>query len=908
MEFPAEIRALLSHDGLVITASARAARALRGRYADELEREGRRVWAAPQILDYDSWLQGLWRELLLAGQEDRLLLSPLQEQSLWLRIAAPAVRQRSLISSEGVAALAQQAYALLADYGAVDRLAGQPWGAPDSEVELFRQWARSFRAECARRGWIARGDLPVVLASALAEGQLALPAALGWLGFDRITAAQQSLIDAGERAGSVIRSLRGATPDALSSLYTAATLADELTACAHWCREQLEREPRLRIGVIVPDLHSNRAEIERTFLRVLAPEALSILAAPGPSLPFEFSLGAPLAHMPLPRSALLMLKWLLRPLPQAEISWLLLSGFFSAAGTSADDLAMAQWDAALRDSKLASTDIRLEQLIRHSASVRVALITRLRQAFDRLRKETAPATLRHWCSLAEELLDLSGWTGARAADSVQFQTWTAWQRLLEQVASLDLTTGRVDFPFFLRILEHAAAESIFAPESEEAPVQISGVYESSGQQFDALWFLNADDTQWPPRGRPHPLLPIGLQRDLNMPHATPEIDWRLAKEVTERIHGSAPTCVFSYAHQNETAEVRCSPLLQDLPPALIDGPTHLSGIYVPVLDTFSDDALLPWPIERPAGGQDVLAKQAACPFQAFASKRLGARELSSAERGLSPAQRGNLLHDALQSLWSKELPGHPPLRSRDDLIAAEMNGTLQPLISEHVRVAMREISAFGVEAWQQAYLHAEESRLVALVTEWLALERGRMPFTVEACEERLDVTVGELKLRVRADRVDQVAGGRLLLDYKTGLVTPNKWEGERPQEPQLPLYAAYGGIDDLVGALLAQVRSGDTCFKGRVREAELNLYATIKPGSPLRKEPYSDELRDTWRVTLAALAESFTRGEAQVDPKEYPKTCQYCAFPSLCRVAETAAALRLEEAENDETTEGQGDA
>ncbi|MGI8770307.1 MAG: PD-(D/E)XK nuclease family protein [Acidobacteriaceae bacterium] len=908
MESPAEIRALLSHDGLVITASARAARALRGRYADELEREGRRVWAAPQILDYDSWLQGLWRQLLLAGQEDRLLLSPLQEQSLWLRIVAPAVRQRSLISSEGVAALAQQAYALLADYGAVDRLAGQPWGAPDSEVELFRQWARSFRAECTRRGWIARGDLPAVLASALGEGQLTLPVALGWLGFDRITAAQQSLIEAGERAGSVIRYLRGATPDAQSSLYTAATPADELTACAHWCREQLEREPRLRIGVIVPDLRNTRAEIERTFLRVLAPEALSILAAPAPSLPFEFSLGAPLAHMPLPRSALLMLKWLLRPLPQAEISWLLLSGFFSATSTSADDLAMAQWDAALRDSKLASTEIRLEQLIRHSASVRVALIVRLRQVFDRFRKETAPATLRHWCSLAEELLDLSGWTGARSTDSVQFQTWTAWQRLLEQAASLDLTTGRVDFPSFLRILEQAAAESIFAPESEEAPVQISGVYESSGQQFDALWFLNADDTQWPPRGRPHPLLPIGLQRELNMPHATPEIDWQLAKEVTERIHASAPTCVFSYARQNETAEVRCSPLLQDLPPAFIDGPTHLSGIYGPVLDTFSDDALLPWPIERPAGGQDVLARQAACPFQAFASKRLGARELSSAERGLSPAQRGNLLHDALESLWSNELPGHPPLRSGDDLIAAAMNGTLQPLIAEHVRVAMREISAFGVEAWQQAYLRAEESRLVALVTEWLALERGRMPFTVEACEERLDVTVGKLKLRVRADRVDQVAGGRLLLDYKTGLVTPNKWEGERPQEPQLPLYAAYGGIDDLAGALLAQVRSGDTCFKGRVRDAELNLFPILKPGSPLLKEPYSDELRDAWRDTLETLAESFTRGEAQVDPKEYPKTCQYCAFPSLCRVAETAAALRLEEAENDETTEGQGDA
>jgi ATP-dependent helicase/nuclease subunit B len=104
------------------------------------------------------------------------------------------------------------------------------------------------------------------------------------------------------------------------------------------------------------------------------------------------------------------------------------------------------------------------------------------------------------------------------------------------------------------------------------------------------------------------------------------------------------------------------------------------------------------------------------------------------------------------------------------------------------------------------------------------------------------------------------------------------------------------------------VRSGDACFKGRVRDAELNLCATLKPGSALLKEPYSDELRDTWRATLKALAESFTRGEAQVDPKAYPKTCQYCAFPSLCRVAETSATLRREDSDNDDANEGHGDA
>ena len=58
-------------------------------------------------------------------------------------------------------------------------------------------------------------------------------------------------------------------------------------------------------------------------------------------------------------------------------------------------------------------------------------------------------------------------------------------------------------------------------------------------------------------------------------------------------------------------------------------------------------------------------------------------------------------------------------------------------------------------------------------------EAKRAPFTVEATEKVLDnVSVGGLKLRLRADRVDRVSDGkRLLLDYKSGEVATKDWEG-----------------------------------------------------------------------------------------------------------------------------------
>ena len=59
-----------------------------------------------------------------------------------------------------------------------------------------------------------------------------------------------------------------------------------------------------------------------------------------------------------------------------------------------------------------------------------------------------------------------------------------------------------------------------------------------------------------------------------------------------------------------------------------------------------------------------------------------------------------------------------------------------------------------------------------------------------------------------------------------------------------------------------------------------------------------------WRNDLEELANAFARGDASVDPKNYPKTCDLCAQRILCRV-DARTLLQLEEfqAEEDEAAE-----
>ena len=66
------------------------------------------------------------------------------------------------------------------------------------------------------------------------------------------------------------------------------------------------------------------------------------------------------------------------------------------------------------------------------------------------------------------------------------------------------------------------------------------------------------------------------------------------------------------------------------------------------------------------------------------------------------------------------------------------------------------------------------------------------------------------------------------------------------------------------------------------------------PTSPTRSLPgaqligaYNHDLVEQWRGTLLNLSESFVRGEAQVDPHVYPKSCQYCPLDGVCRVVES---------------------
>src|SRR5690606_33249085 len=105
------------------------------------------------------------------------------------------------------------------------------------------------------------------------------------------------------------------------------------------------------------------------------------------------------------------------------------------------------------------------------------------------------------------------------------------------------------------------------------------------------------------------------------------------------------------AHQHDE-EFRCSPLVQHLQPIEVKlQQQSVASVLMdasPEMEQFEDpEMVLPAGNHPQHGGTAVLKDQAACPFRAFATHRLNAREMEVPQTGLTLRERGNIIHEVM---------------------------------------------------------------------------------------------------------------------------------------------------------------------------------------------------------------------------------------------------------------------
>jgi len=406
---------------------------------------------------------------------------------------------------------------------------------------------------------------------------------------------------------------------------------------------------------------------------------------------------------------------------------------------------------------------------------------------------------------------------------------------------------------------------------------------------------------WPPGPRPNPFLPLALQRRHGMPHASVTRETELARGVTERMLASAPDIVVSHPMLDEERELGPSPLIEHLPEVV---PGALPASDIPELRRVIATAGGTEPFldfqgpgleegATPRGGTAVFRDQAACPFRAFATHRLNARPIEDAVDGLDAAERGTLVHRVLDLAWER-LGDHASLAA----LVAQGGKALDDFCGAVVDAALGERFDRGNPMDRLRAL--EQLRVTALLRDWLLTELERPPFVVESRETKRICTLGGITVTGRVDRIDRMPDGRrIVLDYKTGRVSLGEWFGERPDQPQLPIYCTSEAVPP-AGVAFARVRTGEFALVGLADDPALfpgarpilkQLPDEIHGGREEDTSPQDNapaRLQALWAEPLHRLGEAFRTGDARVDPKKFPATCAYCGLDALCRIADIA--------------------
>src|SRR5207302_10673720 len=252
-----------------------------------------------------------------------------------------------------------------------------------------------------------------------------------------------------------------------------------------------------------------------------------------------------------------------------------------------------------------------------------------------------------WARHFSALLEAAGFPGERSLDSEEFQTRAKWHEVLGEFARLDRVSKPIKIGEAVNILKNLCADTLFQPESADAPIQVLGVLESAGLRFDCLWVSGLTDEAWPLAARPNPLIPIALQKKAGIPQASAEGSLALDRRITEKWAGSAKEVVFSWPEKEQDRDLAPSSLIlsYEKSSALVpDLPRYRDVLFASKkLESFEDSKAPPVVTKQVRGGTRVLADQAACPFRAFARWRLAARALEEPAPGLDARKRGSLL-------------------------------------------------------------------------------------------------------------------------------------------------------------------------------------------------------------------------------------------------------------------------
>lgn len=846
----------LSGGGVVITATQRLARHL----IQQVALEDSSVMHKPAIVSLESWLIDTWTRVEECRAQPRRLLTTAEATELWRRIIDEHAQSEgafSLLQSESAAQLASRCRVALKGHGvSLAYEANRKQFQSEIDTKNFLNWVDALDAKLMREHWLLLEDTYELIAQ---YGEKASGEVL----FLSEEAPGPALSAALVKCFSRGTWHHSASVEERLETHVFETRSDELIAAARWGKTQFERGDSAVI--VLMDYHRDRAQLEQCLRTEFDVGGLSFT-----QLPVNFSRGVELSKTPLYRDALLLLRLITQSANREDVLALVRSPFF-------------RWSRPADKASVirALFDTQERQFSRHQVFAQLSRLTTnagLTEALNWARVERL-SVVRHtsaeWREVLVNLLSRAGWPGAAGIDSVEFQQYEQFSDVLDMLEINPLDKAPFTLTRFLEKLSYSLTQRIFQPQTEASPLQVMSLRDTFGLAFKSARVVGAVSESLPNPPQLLSLIPWQICHEYNIRSAFETESEVISGRLLGRLDARANlTLSYSFAVDG----------LESLPsrfcaaPLPVEALVRESAPFVThaaeeIMDNVGCEVVPP---ANQAGGVGLLEDQALCPLKAHLKHRLSIRALQEEQTGLSPGERGALLHSALFHTFGE-------LSSSDALASIEWNQQLET-VERSVEKAVSGIKSSIRDRVGLPMLDLERMRLRTTVENWLSIEAKRsVPFKILQREETYQWQWEGLTLSFKVDRVDQLTDeGLMVIDYKSK--TSNSladWTRRPIKAPQLPCYSEV--IDEVIGVAVAAVTGEKAGYRPLGAEMGIGRNDQVAQKELQEEAGLSwSALRNQWRDELSRLVAEFMRGEAKATPSA--KACRYCDYALICRV------------------------
>ncbi|MBN2180093.1 MAG: PD-(D/E)XK nuclease family protein [Deltaproteobacteria bacterium] len=860
-------------DHFYITSTGRLARRLRRQFVNSRIDEGRRCWKPLRAMDLNSWLKELWRD----SWPDKTEAPEIILLKLWEELAESNPPPSPLENDLGLVRLLDENFKTMIR-NKIDPSSGSP---STPLVEWRRKICASFTRTLRSRNYFHPSELPLKVCREIEANRIVLPDTITLAGFDSPAPVEADLFSLLEKRCTIeyLKDQREKATD--MEAIALPSPEQEVIYLAHRLVEDARSLPLDRIGVIVPDLDAYEASIERSLRDVMGENE------PADHQWFNITLGGTIYDLPLIKAAMLPLLFILAGETKDLFLSLILSPYYGYWKGKRQDISRA--DLIWREASIGS-----------GLSALLSLVNRKNRGTKEKIFHGNPRTLL-------PLFGIKSTSKKSADDWIKAldDTWShlsfpvisgeedtlAWNHLKEIMADLGrhLSSVRMDAHEFLSwITNMASHKKTKVGASEDAGIQIMGMVESRGLDFDKVYVLDMNDRSLPQPVRPLPLLD-GTERH-SVQGATAEMQYEFAEKAFQNLMLTAKDITFLRAEEENSKPLTPSPfwigderreslnIWRTPTPAWLRADwlrlAHEESKKAVTINHHEPDSPIDPETIPPVLSMGKIETALACPYRFFVSTILGMEKLEEREAATSPMERGNRLHRVLASFTEKMRGGNINLEKE--------RARAMDLLFESADEALSDCA--GDPLWE-----VERRRWFdepGLLISWLDEELRHRQSGWICIEEEMDFK--DLKnenwpfsLKGRIDRIDHhESEGILCIDYKTGNTPPSADVISRLKAPQLPVY--------LLALREATIPAMEKyCKEKRILSA---AYMQLKSAEDIKTSWIlgTDPLLDEWTEVIAKIGRILKSGHMSADPFPVSKVdkkdqiCEDCPFLTLC--------------------------